>query len=117
MRRCWNWYTSWSKKPVPWHESSSLSRRTIDIGSVTEVVERYGLQHHWRNPTWVRIPPDPPKIKKEGDLHMFLDKRNKNKVIIVKESPDGKSVIVRELKSGKRYLVGKENLKEILVDK
>lgn len=48
---------------------------------------------------------------------MFLDKRNKNKVVIVKESPDGKSVIVRDLKSGKRYLVGKENLKEILVDK
>ena len=71
MRRCWNWYTSWSKKPVPWHESSSLSRRTIDIGSVTEVVERYGLQHHWRNPTWVQIPPKPPNLrKKEGDLYI-----------------------------------------------
>ena len=48
---------------------------------------------------------------------MFLDKRNKNKVIIVKESPNKKSVIVRDLKSGKRYLVEKENLIEILVDK
>ncbi len=44
---------------------------------------------------------------------MFLDKRNQNKVVIVKESPDKKYVIVRDLKTGKRYLVEKESLKEI----
>ena len=44
---------------------------------------------------------------------MFLDKRNKNKVVIVKESPNKKSVIVRDLKTNKKYLVEKDNLKEI----
>ncbi len=44
---------------------------------------------------------------------MFLDRRNKNKVIIVKESPNKKSVIVKDLKTGKRYLTEKDNLKEI----
>ena len=46
---------------------------------------------------------------------MFLDKRNKNKVVIIKESPNKKSVIVRDLKTNKRYLVGKENLVELKV--
>ena len=44
---------------------------------------------------------------------MFLDKRNKNKVVIVKESPDKRSVIVRDLKTNKKYLVEKDNLREI----
>ena len=44
---------------------------------------------------------------------MFLDRRNKNKVVIVKESPNKKSVIVKDLKTGKRYLTEKDNLKEI----
>ena len=44
---------------------------------------------------------------------MFLDKRNKNKVVIVKESPDKKSVIIKDLKTNKKYLVKKDNLKEI----
>ena len=44
---------------------------------------------------------------------MFLDKRNKNKVIIIKESPDKKYVIVRDLKTGNKYLVKKDELKEI----
>ena len=44
---------------------------------------------------------------------MFLDKRNKNKVIITKESPNKKSVIVKNLKNNKKYLVEKDNLKEI----
>lgn len=48
---------------------------------------------------------------------MFLDKRNKNKVVIVKESPNNKDIIVRDLKTGKRYLVEKENLKEIVIFK
>ena len=48
---------------------------------------------------------------------MFLDKRNKNKVVIVKESPNNKAVIVRDLKTGKRYLVDKDNLKEIIIFK
>ena len=48
---------------------------------------------------------------------MFLDKRNQNKVVIVKESPNNKTVIVRDLKTGKRYLVEKENLKEIIIFK
>ena len=48
---------------------------------------------------------------------MFLDKRNKNKVVIVKESPNGKSVIVRDLKTNKRYLTEKNNLKEIIIEK
>lgn len=52
--------------------------------------------------------------KKEGDLHMFLDKRNKNKVIIVRESSSN-TVIVKDLKTGKRYLVDKENLIEIKI--
>ena len=42
---------------------------------------------------------------------MYLDKRNKNKVIIIK---DGKSLaIVKNLKDGKCYLVDKSSLKEI----
>lgn len=44
---------------------------------------------------------------------MFLDRRNKNKVIIIKESPNKKSVIVKNLKNNKKYLVEKDNLKEI----
>ena len=44
---------------------------------------------------------------------MFVDKRNKNKVIIIKESPNKKSVIVKDLKTGKKYLTEKDNLKEI----
>ena len=43
---------------------------------------------------------------------MFLDRRDKNKVIIIKESPNKKSVIVKNLKNNKKYLVGKDNLKE-----
>ena len=43
-----------------------------DIGSVSEVVERSGLQHRWSNPTWVRIPPDPPdKFDKGGTYYVF----------------------------------------------
>ena len=42
---------------------------------------------------------------------MYLDKRNKNKVIIIK---DGKSLaIVKNLKDSKRYLVDKSSLEEI----
>jgi len=44
---------------------------------------------------------------------MFIDKRNKNKVVIIKESPNKKAAIVRDLRTNKRYLVDKENLKEI----
>ena len=44
---------------------------------------------------------------------MFLDRRDKNKVIIIKESPNKKSVIVKNLKNNKKYLVEKDNLKEI----
>ena len=62
----------------------------------------------------VQIPPKPPKTKKEGDLYMFLDRRNKNKVIIVRESPQG-TVIVKDLKTEKKYLVEKKNLVEIKV--
>ena len=54
------------------------------------------------------------KTKKEGDLYMFLDRRNKNKVIIVRESPQD-TAIVKDLKTGKKYLVEKKNLIEILV--
>ena len=54
------------------------------------------------------------KLKKEGDLYMFLDKRNKNKVIIIRESPQD-TVIVKDLKTGKKYLVEKKNLTEIKV--
>ena len=45
---------------------------------------------------------------------MFLDRRNKNKVVIVKESPQG-NVIVKDLKTGKKYLVEKKNLIELLI--
>ena len=45
---------------------------------------------------------------------MFLDKRNKNKVVIIKESPQG-NVIVKDLKTGKKYLVEKKNLVEIKI--
>ena len=45
---------------------------------------------------------------------MFLDRRNKNKVIIVRESPQD-TAIVKDLKTGKKYLVEKKNLIEILV--
>lgn len=45
---------------------------------------------------------------------MFLDRRNKNKVVIVRESPQD-TVIVKDLKTGKKYLVEKKNLIEILV--
>ena len=45
---------------------------------------------------------------------MYLDKRNNNKVIIVKES-SGSTVIVKDLKTSKRYLVDKSYLKEIKI--
>lgn len=45
---------------------------------------------------------------------MFLDKRNKNKVIIIRESPQD-TVIVKDLKTGKKYLVEKKNLVEIKI--
>lgn len=45
---------------------------------------------------------------------MYLDKRNNNKVIIVKEGSKG-TVIVKNLKDGKRYLLDKSNLKEIKI--
>ena len=45
---------------------------------------------------------------------MFLDRRNKNKVIIVRESPQD-TVIVKDLKTGKKYLVEKKNLIELLI--
>ena len=45
---------------------------------------------------------------------MYLDKRNNNKVIIVKEGSKG-TVIVKSLKDGKRYLVDKSYLREIKI--
>ena len=40
---------------------------------------------------------------------MFLDKRNRNKVVIEKENSKG-ITIVRDLKTGKRYLIEKTYL-------
>lgn len=45
---------------------------------------------------------------------MYLDKRNKNKVIIEKESKSN-AVIVKDLKTGKRYLLDKTNLVELKI--
>ena len=71
----------------------------------------YGLQHRLARFDSGR---NLQKLKKEGDLYMFLDKRNKNKVIIIRESPQD-TVIVKDLKTGKKYLVEKNNLVEIKV--
>lgn len=43
---------------------------------------------------------------------MFLDKKNNRKVIIEKENSKG-IVIVKDLKTGKRYLLEKSQLVEI----
>lgn len=45
---------------------------------------------------------------------MYLDKRNNNKVIIVKEGSSS-TVLVKNLKDGKRYLVDKKDLQEIKI--
>ena len=45
---------------------------------------------------------------------MYLDTRNNNKVIILKDGSNS-TVIVKRLKDGKRYLVDKCYLKEIKI--
>ncbi len=45
-------------------------------------------------------------------MEMYLDIKNNRKVAIVRESPS-KTVIVKDLKTGRRYLADKVNLKEI----
>lgn len=45
---------------------------------------------------------------------MYIDKRNSNKVIIVKSFKDG-VVMVKDIKTNKRYIVDKCHLKEIKV--
>ena len=45
---------------------------------------------------------------------MYLDTRNNNKVIIVKEGSKD-TVIVKRLKDGKRYLMDKRYLKELKI--
>jgi hypothetical protein len=42
---------------------------------------------------------------------MYLDKRNKNKVIIIKDG--SKHAIVKSIKDSKKYLVDKKYLQEI----
>ena len=92
------------------HVGSSPTLCTIDIDSLDE---RFSLRS--ATPfSQVRLWEESTKTKKEGDLYMFLDRRNKNKVIIVRESPQD-TAIVKDLKTGKKYLVEKKNLIEILV--
>lgn len=41
-------------------------------GSVFEAAERSGLQHRWSNPSWVRIPSDPPYGHSVKDKAEFI---------------------------------------------
>jgi len=43
---------------------------------------------------------------------MFIDKRNGNLVSIIKESSSS-NVLVKNIKTNKKYIIDKENLKEI----
>lgn len=45
---------------------------------------------------------------------MYLDKRNNNKVTIIKEV-NSSTVIVKNLSNGNKYLVDKKELKEIKI--
>ncbi len=44
---------------------------------------------------------------------MYLDTRNNNKVIILKDGSNSSFSVVKNLKDGKRYLVEKRYLREL----